>query len=156
MALFHDDDDTATGVSQASQTYNVKSSTIRKGGYAMLQGFPCKVVEISKAQPGKHGHAKIHLIGLDIFTSKKHEDICPAKDNIEVPVINRADYQLIHMTDGFLELMDQAGRLRDDLRLPHGELGRQIAERYDKGEEVIVTLLCGMGQSSIISCRRAQ
>ena len=39
---------------------------------------------MSKAQPGKHGHAKIHLIGLDMFTSKKHEDICRAKENIEV------------------------------------------------------------------------
>ena len=50
----------------------------------MLRGFPCKIVEMSTAQPGKHGHSKVHLVGLDIFTGKKHEDICPSKDNIEV------------------------------------------------------------------------
>lgn len=50
----------------------------------MLKQFPCKIVETAIAQPGKHGHSKIHFIGLDIFTGKKHEEICPAKDTIEV------------------------------------------------------------------------
>lgn len=83
MAKF-DGADFLAGDAEASETLHVKCSSLRKGGLAMLQGFPCKIVEMSKAQPGKHGHAKIHLIGLDVFTGKKHEDICPAKDNIEV------------------------------------------------------------------------
>ena len=72
------------GDAQASYTRPVKASSIRKGGYAVLRGFPCKIVELATAQPGKHGHSKIHFIGLDIFTGKKHEDIHPAKEYIEV------------------------------------------------------------------------
>lgn len=78
------DSDFFVGDADTSLTFPVKCSSVRKGGYAMLQGFPCKIMELSKAQPGKHGHAKIHLIGLDIFTGRKHEDICPAKENIDV------------------------------------------------------------------------
>ena len=74
----------ASGEAETSMTYPVKCSSLRRGGYVILQGFPCKIMEMSKAQPGKHGHAKIHLIGLDMFTGKKHEDICQAKENIEV------------------------------------------------------------------------
>lgn len=78
------DIDFTLGDAEASLTHPVKCSSLRKGGYVMLQGFPCKIMEMSTAQPGKHGHAKIHLIGLDVFTGKKHEEICPAKENIEV------------------------------------------------------------------------
>lgn len=85
MAMINDSD-FFLGDAEASMTCPVKCSSLRKGGYAMLHGFPCKIMEMSKAQPGKHGHAKIHLIGLDVFTGRKHEDICPAKENIEVSI----------------------------------------------------------------------
>ena len=79
-----EDFDFLSGDADASWTRLSKASGIRKGGYAVLRGFPCKIVEVSTAQPGKHGHSKIHFIGLDIFTGKKYEDISPSKDTIEV------------------------------------------------------------------------
>ena len=76
--------DFVSGDAEASMTQLVKASSLRKGGYVMLRGYPCKIMEMSAAQPGKHGHSKIHFIGLDVFTGKKHEDICPSKETIEV------------------------------------------------------------------------
>ena len=32
------------------------------------QNRPCKIVEMSTSKTGKHGHAKVHLVALDIFT----------------------------------------------------------------------------------------
>ncbi len=52
----------------------------------MLKGFPCKVVETAVAHPGKHGHSKIHFVGLNVFTGRKYEDITPSQDMIEVGV----------------------------------------------------------------------
>lgn len=82
-----EDYDFNSGDAEASLSFPMKASSIRKGGYALLKGFPCKVVEMMTAQPGKHGHSKIHFIGLDIFTGKKHEDIYPSKDVIEVCIL---------------------------------------------------------------------
>ena len=59
-----------------------------------LQNRPCKIVEMSTSKTGKHGHAKVHMVALDIFTGKKLEDICPSTHNMDVPNVKRKDYQV--------------------------------------------------------------
>ena len=42
------------------------------------QNRPCKIVEMSTSKTGKHGHAKVHLVALDIFTGELElqKEIC--------------------------------------------------------------------------------
>merc|ERR1712118_589379 len=70
-----------------------QAGEIRKGSYAMLKGFPCKVVDYSTSKTGKHGHAKAHIIGIDIFTGKKHEDLCPTSHNMSVPKVTKKKFE---------------------------------------------------------------
>ena len=61
---------------------------------SVFQSRACKIVEMSTSKTGKHGHAKVHLVGIDLFSGKKYEDICPSTHNMDVPVVKRADYQV--------------------------------------------------------------
>merc|ERR1712088_457477 len=98
----------------------------------MIKGRPCKIVEMSTSETGKHGHAKVHMVALDI---------CPSTHNMEVPNVKRRDFQLIDIDDGFLSLMDDGGDIRDDLKVPEGDLGSEIVEQHANGSEMLCTVL---------------
>eukprot|EP00438_Fugacium_kawagutii_P006486 Skav231970 [mRNA] locus=scaffold2806:321634:324816:+ [translate_table: standard] len=78
----------------ASATYPMQAGEIRKGSHLMIKGRPCKCVEVSTSKTGKHGHAKAHIVAIDIFTGKKMEDLCPTSHNLDVPFVKRTEWQV--------------------------------------------------------------
>jgi translation initiation factor 5A len=152
-----EDDHEKKEVAEGSKTYPVQCSSLRKNGFVMLKGRPCKIMEMSTSKTGKHGHAKVHLVGIDIFTNKKYEDLCPSTHNIDVPNINRTDFTMLDVSDdGFVDLMDDKGECRQDLRLPEGELGDKIREELKKPDStVIVSVLSACGEEAIVSTKNA-
>jgi len=51
------------------------------------------------------------LVAIDIFTSKKLEELCPSTHNMDVPNVRRQEYLLVDVSeDGFLSLMSDALR----------------------------------------------
>lgn len=140
--------------SGASQTYPIQCSALRKNGFVMLKGRPCKIVDMSTSKTGKHGHAKVHLVGIDIFTSKKYEDICPSTHNMDVPHVKREDYQLTDISDdNFLTLMSDNGEIREDLKIPDGELGWSIRTDFDGGKDLLCTVLNSCGEECVIAIK---
>lgn len=79
------------------------------------------------------------MVGIDIFNGKKYEDICPSTHNMDVPHVKREDYQLTDIDDGFLVLMSDGGDLREDLKIPEGELGTQLTTEFAAGKELLVS-----------------
>merc|ERR1712227_254827 len=99
--------------SGASLTVPIMAGNIKKGSFVVIKNRPCKVIETSTSKTGKHGHAKVHMVALDIFTNAKKEDICPSSHNMTSPVVNRADYQLLSIDDeGFCSLIWTTAALR--------------------------------------------
>ncbi|RHZ57713.1 hypothetical protein Glove_384g61 [Diversispora epigaea] len=141
--------------SGASATYPIQCSALRKNGYVLLKGRPCKIVEMTTSKTGKHGHAKVHLVGLDIFTGKKLEDLSPSTHNMDVPNVSRIEYQLLNVDDGFLSLMTSDGSTKDDVRVPDGELGEKIQSDFDDGKELLITIINAMGEEAAISYKEA-
>ncbi|KAG7271707.1 hypothetical protein CRUP_001291 [Coryphaenoides rupestris] len=96
--------------SGASSTYPMQCSSLRKNGHVVLKGRPCKIV---------------HMVGIDIFTGKKYEDICPSTHNMDVP-------NLVGLEDGYMSLLKDNGDQKEDLKLPVSDLGKEI---QSKGEQ---------------------
>merc|ERR1711976_911483 len=90
----------------ASDTYPMQAGEIRKGSFLMIKGHPCKCAEVSTSKTGKHGHAKAHIVGIDIFTGKKCEDLCPTSHNMSEPIVKKFEYTVMDVgDDGSLSLL---------------------------------------------------
>lgn len=139
----------------SSLTYPQQCSALRKNGFVVIKGRPCKIVEMSTSKTGKHGHAKAHLVALDLFTGKKLEDLSPSTHNMEVPFVKRSEYQLLDIDDGFLSLMTMDGETKDDVRCPEGELGATLQAAFEEGKDLNVTILTAMGEEAAISFKEA-
>ena len=138
--------------SGSSLTTPQQAGSIRKGDYIMIKGNACKVADVSTSKTGKHGHAKAHFVAIDIFTGKKLEELCPSSHNIDVPIISRLEYTFMDiLDDGYVSLMDESSNIRDDLSLPEDTIGREIERSFNDGNELIVTIISGIGKEKIIS-----
>ncbi|XP_054651855.1 eukaryotic translation initiation factor 5A-2 [Dunckerocampus dactyliophorus] len=141
------------GDSGASTTYPMQCSALRKNGFVMLKSRPCKIVEMSTSKTGKHGHAKVHLVGIDIFTGRKYEDICPSTHNMDVPNVVRKDYQALDVVDGFLSILDDSGDTREDLRNPDSDIGKEIEKKLEAGDSFMVTVMKAIDEEAVVGIK---
>lgn len=154
------DDDYAieTTDAGASETIPMEAGQIKKGGFIMIKGRPCKVVNIAVSKTGKHGHAKCNFTATDIFTGKKLEDMVPSSHGTTVPIVNKSDWEIIDIEDdGMLTLMDEGGNQKVDVGLPTIPDGYddEIRKDWAEGENtIIVTVQAAVGEEQIIGHKK--
>ena len=70
------------------------------------------------SKTGKHGHAKVHLTGVDIFTGKKYESVESSSHNVEVPIVTKKEYDLIDIKhNGDVVYRDDNGEFNESLKM---------------------------------------
>ncbi|KAF9946447.1 Eukaryotic translation initiation factor 5A [Mortierella alpina] len=143
-------DNTGAG---ASLTHPMQCSALHKNSHVIIEGRPCMIVEILTSKTGGHDGDTINLIGIDIFTGKKYEIMSPSTRNMDVPLVSRSEYQAVDVSDGFLSLMDSSGGMKDNVKLPEGDLGRAIVAIFDAEKDFLVTILSAMGQEAAVAFR---
>ncbi|XP_052270707.1 eukaryotic translation initiation factor 5A-1-like isoform X2 [Dreissena polymorpha] len=135
----NDDDVTDSG---ASLTYPVKATTLRVKGFVLLRRHPCKIVSLSTSKTGKHGHAKIHAVGIDVMSGKKYDDIFTSGHMVYVPVISQKEYIAVDINDaGYMTLIDDAGNTRQDLRAQDDDMRESIAQKLAKQQDTDVLVM---------------
>merc|ERR1711939_1130864 len=141
----------------ASLTFPMQCSALRKNGFVCIKNRPCKIVDMSTSKTGKHGHAKVRLVAIDLFTGKKLEELCPSTHNMDVPNVTRKEYQLLDVSDdGFLSLMADDGETKDDVKVPDGEVGEKIEKLFTTEEkDTNVIVLTAMGEQAAIEAKEA-
>ncbi|XP_033107667.1 eukaryotic translation initiation factor 5A-1-like [Anneissia japonica] len=139
--------------SGAASFYPAQCSSLKKGGYVIIKKRPCKVVELSTSKPGKHGHAKVNYVGLDVFTGRKYTDCAPSSSNVHVPNVKKGNAQLIGIgEDDFAHLLI-SGRTKDDIRVPDGSLGDDVRAIFDQDGEALVTILSACDEEAIVAVK---
>jgi len=116
-------------------------SGIKVGVHLVLKGkYPCRINKVNLSRPGKHGHAKKLVVGVDVITDKKYEEIFTHHSNIVEPKLKRTVYQLSYIDDGYMFLMGDE-ETREDIQLPYNDLGREMKKHIDKETILLVMIL---------------
>eukprot|EP00802_Teleaulax_amphioxeia_P020017 Tamp_20282.p2 GENE.Tamp_20282~~Tamp_20282.p2 ORF type:complete len:158 (-),score=54.94 Tamp_20282:321-794(-) len=151
------EDDYDAADSGAADCTPIEAGAARKGGFLVIKGRPCKIVDMSKAKVGKHGAAKCAFTGIDIFTGKKLEAIAPASAGLSQPIVERNEYEMCDISDDdFVTLMDAGGNMREDIKVPDDpETAKKLRARMDEGIATMVTVLKAMGAEQIIDMKDA-
>jgi len=99
----------------------VDVGSLRKGGYIIIDGDACRIVEISKSKPGKHGSAKARIVAIGVFKSVKRSLVKPISAKAEVPIISKRTGQVLSMTPESVQIMDLETYQISENNLPEEE-----------------------------------
>lgn len=80
--------------------------SLREGRYIIVDGEPCRIVDITKSKPGKHGSAKARIVAIGIFDGVKRSLVKPVDANVEVPMINKRSGQVFSVMSSGIQVMD--------------------------------------------------
>jgi translation initiation factor 5A len=92
-------------VTALSKTYEV-AGNLKVGSFVIIDGEPCRVVEISKAKTGKHGSAKANITAVGLLTKSKKVLVVPVDAQVEVPIIEKRVGQVIADLGDRFQVMD--------------------------------------------------
>jgi translation initiation factor 5A len=80
--------------------------SLKVGSYIIIDNEPCRIVSYDHSKPGKHGSAKARVAAMGVFDESKHSLVSPVSANVEVPLINKKNGQIISISGDTLQIMD--------------------------------------------------
>lgn len=116
---------------------------IKVGRFLLIDGVPCKVVDIETSAPGKHGSAKMRITAIGIFDGQKKTLLQPSHGDVQVPVIKKLRAQVVSVTGDNAQLMDAETYEVYDLKIPE-----ELAGKLQAGSEVEV--MEAMGKRALV------
>ncbi|HDJ04383.1 translation initiation factor IF-5A [Candidatus Bathyarchaeota archaeon] len=80
--------------------------SLKVGNYVIIDGEPCRIVDLTKSKPGKHGSAKARVVAIGIFDGVKRSFVKPVSAQVDVPIIEKRGGQVIAILPSALQIMD--------------------------------------------------
>ncbi|MFQ5815341.1 MAG: translation initiation factor IF-5A [Candidatus Hydrothermarchaeaceae archaeon] len=106
---------------------------LKKGKLVIINGEPCKIMNIQVAKTGKHGSAKARIEGIGIFDGQKRSFVGPVDSRVEIPILGRKSAQVLAFMGKDVQLMDLATYETFELPMPKEE---DVKSSLAEGAEV--------------------
>ena len=115
----------------------------------MIDEEPCKIVEVEKSKPGKHGSAKVRITAIGVFDGVKRSIVVPVDQKVDVPIIEKKVAQVISITPTSIQLMDLSSY--EVFEVPKETIETDLLNKMAVGTEVEVWEL--LGKKKIVRTR---
>jgi translation initiation factor 5A len=118
----------------------VQIKELKSGSYVTIDGEPCKVLDVVKSKPGKHGATKVRMEAMGIFDNKRRVILKPSSAIVDSPIIEKKKAQIISISGDTAQLMDLdtyetfectipeefKGKLEPGIEIGYWQLGSRI------------------------------
>lgn len=125
-----------------SEKIFASAKDLKEGKYLLIDDIPCRIVDVESSKSGKHGAAKMRITGIGIFDGQKKTLLTPGDADVEVPIIDRKNVQIMSVSGNTIQVMDSQSYEMYDL-----ELSPDMVGKAEAGKEAEV--LQAMGRKKI-------
>jgi translation initiation factor 5A len=98
--------------------------SLKPGKMCVIDGEPCKVLDITCSKPGKHGGAKARIEVMGIFDGRRRSVVKPASTEIDVPIVDKKSGQVVAIMDENAQIMDLETYETFDAKIPEELKGK--------------------------------
>ncbi|MCX8204304.1 MAG: translation initiation factor IF-5A [Candidatus Nezhaarchaeota archaeon] len=119
----------------------VDAGSLKVGSYIVIDDVPCRIVEMEKSKPGKHGSAKARIVAIGLFDGVKRSIVVPVDQKVEQPVVEKRSAQVIALTPNSVQLMDLSNY--EVYEVPKSEVEPSLSDKLSTGVEVEVWEVLG-------------
>ncbi len=116
-----------------------EAKELKKGKYVVIDGIPCRVVNIDSSKPGKHGAAKMRITGIGIFNGEKKVLLSPSDAEVEVPIIQRKTVQIMSVSGDTANVMDSETYEMFEIKIP-----KEYLDKVESGKEAVILEAMGV------------
>jgi len=111
----------------------VDVGSLKTGSYVMVDDEPCRIMDITKSKPGKHGSAKARVVTIGVFDSVKRSFVKPVDAKVEMPMIEKRTGQVLATLPNTVQIMDLETYEIFETAFPEDE---SLTSRLNQGIEV--------------------
>lgn len=105
---------------------------LNEGGYVLIDDVPCRIRDIQRSAPGKHGHVKIRIKAEGVLDGKNRVMVKPGDEDVKVPIIEKKTAQVLSVQGGEAQLMDSESYDTFNCKIPE-----DLKDKIEEGGNVL-------------------
>jgi len=111
----------------------VDVGSLKTGSYVIVDDEPCRIVDLTKSKPGKHGSAKARVVTIGVFDGVKRSFVKPVDAKVDVPMIEKRTGQVLASLPTSVQIMDLETYEVFETSFPEDE---DLRSRLNQGVEI--------------------